>query len=133
MVSLLRRKGLGLPHPFHVLDQPISTRCTSIFILRTPPLPYATHLPYLPPYVMLCFFLSFLCAPLLLSLHLPYTLYTPKFTNSNTHLCFTPILGLFYNLLVAPPPLINTPHLLYVPLTNYSCTHILFFTFIHLK
>jgi len=86
---------------------------------------------------MLCYSFLFFVHAHFLSLHpffvfqlglFPCTLCTPKFINSHTHLCFTLIVGLFYNLVAAPPPLINTPHLFHVSLTNYSCTFIFCFS-----
>jgi len=53
---------------------------------------------------------------------------TPTITNpAPLHTLCTPILDLFYTLLAAPPPLINTPHLLHIPPTNHSHTPIFCF------
>ena len=84
------------------------TSCTSLFYnLALPP----------------CFF--FLVG---LSLHHFTSSRTSTITNlAPLHTLFTLILGLFYILLAAPPPLINTPHLLHVPLPNHSCTLIICF------
>jgi len=79
-----------------------------------------------PPFFFSCTPTSYPCTPTSyfswacsLILSAPLSLLTPTLTCVFTH-----ILGLLHTLLAAPPPLMNTPHLLHVPPTNYSCTFI---------
>jgi len=116
---------------------PFSPRTPS-FGLHTPPLPHAPL--FFISYTSM-FIISFLRAPpFMTTLHpcLVFCLlgFCCIFTSSRTstitnpaplHTLCIPILNLFYILLAAPPPLINTPHLLHIPPTNHSHTPIFCF------